>query len=203
MIRALLVLLSLTTIYFGSRVILLTESVEVVGNSHFTAKQIKKAAKLEVGKPWLWAWNFDLNDLRNDPWIISAKLEKPEMRKLSVVIKERKSIANIQRANSIYGISQDGLLLPNAPTMKPLLVGEAQENMTEVLSLIKLFPGVNEIHFGTSGYRVKTADLNIWAATVPELQRLAKAKTIKSSPKKGDTDTRNISAYPWGVSLDR
>jgi len=209
MVRALLAALLLATLGVGSRVVLPVEQIEVVGNKQLSSTHIQKITGLRPGEPWLWAWPFKLRPLLDNPWVLSATLERPAPGRLRIVLQERSSVANILLDNRRLGLSPDGVLLPDAPPQTPLLVGRGEIPLDDLLQLVQTFPGAKQIRYDVGGYQVLGERLNVWGRSVKELQDWAKVRRI------GKSDASPVLAHPavgsdgpvyvysWGVSARR
>ncbi|RIH86442.1 Cell division protein FtsQ [Meiothermus luteus] len=204
--RVLLLLLLLASLATGSQVVLPVEEVEVVGNQQLSPDYIRQVTGLEVGSPWLWAWPYRLQPLLQNPWVRTAQLERPAIRRLRIVLEERKSIANLRLGPELYGLSADGVLLPGAPRQAPLLVGQGQPPLADLVLLVQTFPQAERIRYGVGGYQVEKGNLRVWGRTVRELQDWAKASRIGPSAAINPLrppDAGRIYVYSWGVSARR
>lgn len=209
MIRALLLALLLASLGVGSWVVWPIEQVEVVGNKQLSPAQVQQFTGLRPGDPWLWAWPFKLRLLLNNPWVLSATLERPAPGRLRIVLQERIAVANILIDNKRMGLSQDGLLLPDAPPRTPLLLGRGEIPLNDLLQLIKTFPHAKQIRYDVGGYQILGERYNVWGRSVKELQDWAKVSRI------GKSDASSALAHPavgsdgpvyvysWGVSARR
>ncbi len=209
MIRAVLLGLLLASLGIGSFVVLPIQEVEVVGNQQLTDAEIRQASGLEPGRPWLWAWPYKLEPLWHNPWIKSATLERPAPGRLRIVLVERTPVASLIKGVRRYGLSDDGVLLPDAPAKSPLLEGRGEIPAADLLLLIQTFPNAERIRYSVGGYQVLAPNLNVWGKSVRELQDWAKVSRI------GKSDASNPLAHPdapsdsrfyvysWGVSARR
>lgn len=209
MMRALLAALLLATIGVGSWVVLPIEEIEVVGHKQLSPSQVQQITGLKPGEPWLWAWPFRLEPLLQNPWVLSATLERPAPGRLRIVLQERTSVANILIGKKRLGLSRDGLLLPDAPPQTPLLEGRGEIPLSELLRLVQAFPEAKRIRYDVGGYQILGDKLNVWGKNAEELQDWAKLRTISKSdagpvlahPTAGSYSA--IYVYSWGVSARR
>ncbi|GIW24484.1 cell division protein FtsQ/DivIB [Meiothermus sp.] len=209
MIRAVLVALLLASLGVGSYVVLPIEEVEIVGNRQLSQAEIEQLTGLEPGRPWLWAWPYRLEPLQKNPWVKSAVLERPAPGRLRIVLEERTPVAHLLRDRRRYGLSQDGVLLPDAPAWGPTLEGRGELPMADLLLLIQTFPEARRIRYTVAGYQVLAANLNIWGKNVRELQDWAKLRRMVKSDASnplahpGALSESRIYVYSWGVSARR
>ena len=222
MIRFVLVLLGLGTLLVASRVLLPVEKVEVVGNRQLLEGEVQAITGLQVGVPWLWAWPYKLEALKQNPWVLSARLERPKLGQLRITLQERVSVASVGLKDSKVGISADGVLLPGAAPKTPFLEAVPDRDYTDLLTLAAVFPDAVRIHQDAAGYRVWGPNLNIWSSNVRELQDWAKGRRIGRSeavtqpipaasgglaaaPAHSDANASigRLSLYSWGVSVNR
>ena len=209
MIRAVLIVLLLASLGVGSYVVLPIEQVEVVGHKQLSLAEVQQITGLKPGRPWLWAWPSRLEPLLENPWVLSATLERPAPGQLRIVLEERTSIANLIQNNQRYGLSSDGVRLPGAPAQSPLIEGRGEPPMMDLLLLIKAYPDAKVIHYGVGGYRIQTPDHNVWGQRVKDLQDWAKlrriGKTGANNPlaQSGFLSVSSIYMYSWGVSIRR
>lgn len=217
MIRFMLMLLFLGTLGVASRVLLPVDKVEVVGNHHLLVGEVQALTGLHVGTPWLWAWPYRLEILKQNPWVISARLERPGVGQLRVVLEERASVASVGLKDGKVGISADGVLLPGAGPKMPFLEAVPDGDYTELLALARAFPDALRIHADASGYRVIGPNLNLWSSNVRELQdwakgrRIGRSDAVKVQPQDPATPAHpdatasvsRLNLYSWGVSANR
>ncbi|MCS7194481.1 MAG: FtsQ-type POTRA domain-containing protein [Meiothermus sp.] len=205
-LRALLGLLLMASLAVGSRVALPVEEVEVVGNRQLSPGYVRQVTGLEVGSPWLWARPQQLQPLLQNPWVKAARLERPAPGRLRIVLEEREPIASLRLGPELYGLSADGVLLPGAPQRAPLLLGQGQAPLADLLLLVQTFPDAERIRFGVGGYQVEKGELKVWAKNVRELQDWAKASRIGPSAATNPlrpSGAERIYVYSWGVSARR
>lgn len=209
MIQALLAALLLATIGVGSWVVLPIEEIEVVGHKQLSPSQVQQITGLKPGEPWLWAWPFRLGPLLKNPWVLSATLNRPAPGRLRIVLQERTSVANILIGKKRLGLSQDGLLLPDAPPQTPLLEGRGEIPLSDLLLLVQTFPEAKRIRYDVGGYQILGDNLNVWGKSAQELQDWVKLRRIGKSdaspvlahPAVGSYGTLYV--YSWGVSARR
>ncbi|WP_018465772.1 cell division protein FtsQ/DivIB [Calidithermus timidus] len=195
MIRSLLALLTLATLGIGSRVVWPVERVEVVGNIQLSDSQVRAITGLEVGTPWLWAWPKRLEALRANPWVRSARLERPAIGQLRIVLEERKALATLVLGGMEWGLSDDGTLLPNPPETPIRVEGLGSIRLSDVIAIVKALPNATSIRYTPAGYTVRGKGFEVWAATATELQKWAsERKSLANKP---------TYLYPWGESKSR
>lgn len=209
MIRAVLIALLLASLGVGSYVVLPIEQVEIVGNRQLSRPEIEQLTGLKPGRPWLWAWPARLEPLKKNPWVESAVLERPALGRVRIVMQERTSLASIYMGQQRYGLSSDGVLLPDAPLRGPMIEGRGELPITDLLLLIQTFPDALRIRYSVAGYQVLTPSLNVWGRNVKELQDWAKVRKMvrsdASNPlaQPGPSPKSRIYVYSWGVSVRR
>lgn len=194
-IRSLLGVLSLGVLFMASQVVLPVEEVVVAGNQHLSAEEVLETTGLKAGTPWLWAAPRNLQTLLANPWVKNARLEKPAPGQLRIKLYERKQIATLRSADGDLGLAFDGMLLPGAPRLPPLIEGTGKPPVKDLVQLVKLFPGATTIRFSSAGFRIEGPSLKVWGANVKELQRWAKEHKMDTSAA--------VHVYPWGESESR
>lgn len=212
MIRALLITLGLASLLMASRVILPIESVQVVGNQQLKTSDIKKRTGLEVGSPWLWAWPYRLNTLKQNPWVLKANLERPQPGVVRIVLEERKIIAHLESHPQKLGLSADGVLLRNAPQNGPQIASEVDFPTAEMVQVVRAFPYGERIRYDRAGFTVEGSGVKVWGRTAQQLQKIAKSDTMMGSALRTNSVTptqgsplgkTSVYVYPWGVSKRR
>ena len=212
MIRALLVFLGMASLLMASRVVLPIEAVQIAGNQQIKSADIKKNTGLEVGSPWLWAWPYRLNTLKQNPWVLKVHLERPEPGVVRIVLEERKIIAHLESHSQKLGLSADGVLLRNAPQKGPQIANEVDFLTTEMVQVVRAFPYAERIRYDRAGFTVEGRGVKVWGRTASELQKIAKSDTMVGSalransttPAQGSqVGTTSVFVYSWGVSKHR
>lgn len=223
MIRTVLVLIFAGTLLVASRVLLPVGKVEVVGNRQLLEGEVRAVTGLQVGVPWLWSWSYRLEGLKANPWVVSARLERPRVGELRIVLQERTSVASVGLKDSKVGISADGALLPGAAPKTPLLEAVPDGNYTDLLMLAEAFPDAVRIRQDAAGYQVWGPNLNVWSSNVRELQdwakgrRIGRSEAVKPQPQPAAQGAKDaaparpdatasvsrLSLYSWGVSANR
>ncbi len=207
MVRALLWFLLLAALGIGSRVALPIEEVEVVGLRHLSAEAVQQITGLKPGQPWLWAWPYRLEPLRQNPWVKTAILERPALGRLRIVLEERSPVAHLVQRQRRYGLSPEGVLLPDAPAKGPFLEGRGEAPIADLLALVAIFPQAERIRYDVGGYQVLGPSLNVWGRNVSELQDWAQARKMgRSDAKTLPPDVllgSRIYVYSWGVSAQQ
>lgn len=195
MIRGLLALLTLAALGVGSWVVWPVERVEVVGNVQLSDRQVRALSGLEVGTPWLWAWPKRLEALRANPWVRSARLERPAIGELRIVLEEREALATLVREGREWGLSADGVLLPDPPKTRTRIEGLGSPRLNDLIAIAKAFPNATSIRYTPAGYTVRGEGFEVWAATAEALKKWAKdRKSLAKQP---------TYLYPWGESKSR
>lgn len=195
MIRGLLALLTLVALGVGSRVVWPVEQVVVAGNAQLSDAEVRSITGLEAGTPWLWAWPHALEPLRANPWVRSARLERPAIGELRVVLEERKALATLVREGREWGLSGDGVLLPDPPKTRTRIEGLGTPRLAELIAIVKTLPNATAIRYTPAGYTVRGEGFEVWAATAEELKKWAKdRKSLANKP---------TYLYPWGESKSR
>lgn len=195
MIRSLLALLTLAALGIGSRVVWPVERVEVVGNVQLSDAQVRAVTGLEVGTPWLWAWPNRLEALRANPWVRSARLERPAIGQLRIVLAERKALVTLVLEGAEWGLSGDGVLLPNPPKTPTRVEGTGSIRFNDIITIAKALPNATSIRYTPAGYTVRGEGFEVWAATAAELQKWASdRKSLANKP---------TYLYSWGESKSR
>jgi cell division protein FtsQ len=195
MIRALLALLTLLALGVGSRVVWPVGQVVVTGNVRLSDAEVRSITGLEAGIPWLWAWPNRLEALRANPWVRSARLERPAIGELRVVLEEREALATLVLGGVEWGLSGDGVLLPDPPRTPTRIEGVGSPRLNDLITIAKALPNATSIRYTPAGYTVRGEGFEVWAATASELQEWAKdRKSLANKP---------TYLYPWGESKSR
>lgn len=189
MIAVFLLGLLLATLGVASYVVWPIERVEVVGNKQLSPPQVIELTGLQVGSPWLWAWDLRLGRLRQDPWIAAARLERPSPGQIRLIIKERFAVAHLEDGR---GIGYDGVVLPGARPAGPAVRGSGPLPASLVLSLIKAVPNADKITYSHSGFSISRAGRTVWSASHDALLKFSR------SPKAPPFTRAYV--YSWGVS---
>jgi cell division protein FtsQ len=172
-----------------------------VGNTQLKAAAIRSRTGLEAGGAWLWAWNHTLNGLRHDPWVLAARLERPKLGVVRVVIKERKTIAHLESSQQGLGLAADGTLLPNAPLSGPQIAGDMDFPRADMVTVVQAFPTAERIRYDRAGFSVEGPGVKVWGKTAKELQKIAKGDRIMNGTAGGSKES--VFVYSWGVSKRR
>ena len=181
--------LLLATLGVASYVIWPIEKVEVAGNQHLSPPQIIKLTGLEVGSPWLWAWDLRLDRLRQNPWVAAAQIERPTPGQIRLVIQERSAVAHLEDGR---GIAYDGVVLPGARPTGPMIRGSGPLPTSLVLSLVKAVPDADKVSYSHSGFSISRAGRTIWSASHDALLKFSRSPKVPSFTK--------AYVYTWGVS---
>ncbi|AEB12187.1 FtsQ-type POTRA domain-containing protein [Marinithermus hydrothermalis] len=196
MSRLLVAVLALATAYVASLVVLPIEKVEVVGTAHLTKPEVQRLTGLYPGESWLWATSFKLRALRADPWVKAARIERPALGVVRVVVTERVPVATLVRGKEErLGLAGDGTVLPGAPRVGPEIQGFGPDRTREALEIVRLFPDATSIHYTPAGFSVNWQGRKLWAPDARSLRAVADRARMSASTE--------YYAYTWGVSLRR
>lgn len=169
------------------------DRVEVLGNAHYSAEQIKQIAGVHEGSAFFRVTRWQAAGLLRDPWIAKARIYKHYPDTVSITVWER-SPAVIQ-GETIYAL--DGTVLPDAPTEQSLikLEGWGELNIKEALELVNLLvefePKV--VSYSPAGYEIELADTVVYTPNVEVLKMNWSALLSQRGSR--------LAVYPWGVSI--
>ncbi len=187
-----LVLASLfaATLYVASLVLFPVESVVVEGNRHLQKQEILARTQLHAGEPWLWVGNGHLKALRQDPWVAEARLEKPRIGEVRLILREREPFLPLADGNAL---ATDGTVLPGgAPMAKgPQVEGQGPLPVQDLLALARAYPEATRLRYTPAGFWVETPQ---GVAFAPEARLLV--KYAQAGAPKG-----KVYLYSWGVSV--
>ncbi|ULR39926.1 FtsQ-type POTRA domain-containing protein [Thermus sp. NEB1569] len=188
--RLLLALLLAATIYVASLVLFPVEHIVVMGNQHLKTEEILARTQLYAGEPWLWIRSDRLQGLRRDPWVAEARLEKPRVGEVRLILREREPFLPLADGNAL---ATDGTVLPGgAPMAKgPRVEGEGPLPVQDLLALARAYPEATRLRYTPAGFWVETPQ---GVAFAPEAQLLI--KYAQAGVPKG-----RVYLYSWGVSV--
>lgn len=188
--RSLLVLLLLGTLYVASLVLFPVERVEVVGLKHLKEAEVLARTGLFPGEAWLWVGPSRLRPLLQDPWVAEARLEKPKVGEVRLLVRERTPFLPLADGSAL---AQDGTLLPGgAPWAKgPRVEGQGPLPKEALLALARAYPEAQRLRYTPAGFWVEFGEGSLFA---PDPQFLLKYAQV-GRPKGA------VYLYSWGVSV--
>ncbi|MFN3179170.1 MAG: FtsQ-type POTRA domain-containing protein [Thermus sp.] len=188
--RVLLALLLAATLYVASLVLFPVEHIAVAGNKHLKTEEILARTRLYVGEPWLWIGASRLQDLRQDPWVAEARLEKPRVGEVLLVLREREPFLPLADGNAL---ATDGTLLPGGARLAkgPRVEGQGPLPVQDLLALARAYPEAIRLRYTPAGFWVETPQ---GVAFAPEARLLV--KYAQAGGPKG-----RVYLYSWGVSV--
>ncbi|WP_051963593.1 cell division protein FtsQ/DivIB [Deinococcus misasensis] len=194
-IRLLVVMLISVTLLVASWFILPVRKTEISGLRHLKNEEVVKLVHGKPGDPWLWIARFRLKALENHPWILSASVVKTFPSDVKVSIVERVPVARLLKEGHEVVLSADGVELPGAPRVGPLIKTEGKLNIQQALEVAFLLrsEGVQVVELTPAGIRMKLGDSTVWADSVDSLRKYMSSVKMKRG--------KNIHIYPWGVSV--
>ncbi|OLV16516.1 cell division protein FtsQ/DivIB [Deinococcus marmoris] len=177
-------------------------TVEVTGEQHLDAGQVRELAGLTPDFGWLYYGAWRARGLLADPWVLSAAVTRrfPDM--VTVQVNERRPVARWQKANgTVVGLALDSTVLPTTPEENaglaalPLIQGWGPSRLGDALKVLGALGGYNveSVAYTPTGLRVKLPAGSVWSGDLKSL--LKYAGSIGMYPK------QNINIYPWGVSV--
>ncbi len=193
--RLVLVLLLGVTLYIASLVIWPIEELYLDGNSHLDRGQILALTDIYPGDPWLWATNRKLRSLRDSPWVLEARMERPRIGVLRIVIRERVPVATLYTSEGPVGLAVDGTRLPGAKSSGPVIEGFGEDRTMEALQVAALIPAAEHITYNPAGFTVDWGGRRLWIRSLEYLRMwLPHVSSIRGS---------DVAIYSWGVSIRR
>ena len=195
MSRLVLAFLLGATLYVASLVAWPIEQIEVVGIAHLERARVLEVADLYPGDPWLWATSGRLEALRNDPWVLEARLERPRVGAVRIVVRERVPVATLATAEGSVGLAADGTRLPGAEPTGPLIEGFGNDRTLEALQIAALLPTAERIAYNPAGFTVDWEGRHLWIRNLENLRVwLPRVNMIRGN---------DVAIYSWGVSIRR
>ncbi|WP_114313298.1 cell division protein FtsQ/DivIB [Thermus caldifontis] len=187
--RLLLASLFAATLYVASLVLFPVDKVVVEGNRHLQKEEILARTRLYAGEPWLWVGNGRLEALRQDPWVAEARLEKPRIGEVRLVLREREPLLPLADGNAL---ATDGTVLPGGAHLAkgPRVEGQGPLPVQDLLALARAYPEATRLRYTPAGFWVETPQ---GVAFAPEAQLLV--EYAQAGGPKG-----RIYLYSWGVS---
>ena len=189
-----LLLLALTTIFVGSRYYPLIERIEIVGAAHRSPQGIADLAQVAYGQPLLWVTRGSVKNLTQDPWILSASVERRLPHTLRITVRERVPVAT----DGEQGYAIDGTVLKGVSDAQIAdsvrLDGWGTSRLDEALELTELLADrdLKMISYTPAGFNLNFVNST---AFVPSVNAL---KTHWSSF--ASQQGTRAAVYPWGVS---
>lgn len=192
LMRFLLASLLLATLYVASLVLFPVEEVEVVGLKHLRREDVLARTGLYPGEAWLWVRPSRLAPLRQDPWVVEARLEKPRPGAVRLLLREREPFLPLADGSAL---AKDGTLLPGgAPlALGPRVEGQGPLPKADLLALAEAFPKAKRLRYTPAGYWVEVEGLTLFA---PEVRFLLEYAQAGAPLREG-----RIYLYSWGVSV--
>ncbi len=193
--RFVLALLLGATLYVASLVAWPIERVEVAGNAHLERARVLELADLYPGDPWLWATQGRLKALRNDPWVLEARLERPRVGAVRIVVRERVPVATLETPEGPVGLAADGTRLPGAQPTGPVIEGFGHDRTLEALQIAALMPTAKRIAYNPAGFTVDWEGRHLWIRNLENLRVwLPRVNMMRGN---------DVAIYSWGVSIRR
>jgi cell division protein FtsQ len=193
--RLVLVLLLGATLYVASLVVWPVEQVVVAGHVHLDRQAVLALADLYPGDPWLWATNHSLARLRADPWVLEARLERPRIGVVRIVVRERVPVATLQTPAGLVGLAADGTRLPGAEPTGPVIEGFGEDRTLEALQIAALLPDAERISYNPAGFTVDWEGRHLWIRSLENLRVwMPRVNMIRGN---------DVAIYSWGVSIRR
>lgn len=194
-IRILVVMLVTVTLLVASWFILPVQNAQIEGLSHLSRPEVLGLANARPGDPWLWIARFRLQALQNHPWVLSAKVTRVFPSDVRLNIVERVPVARLLKGTHEVVLSVDGIELPEAPRVGPLIKAEGKLNIQQALEVAFLLrhEGIEVVELTPAGIRMKLRDSSVWADSVDSLRKYMSSVKMKRG--------KNIHIYPWGVSV--
>ena len=193
--RFVLAVLLGATLYVASLVVWPVERVEVAGNAHLDRERVLQLADLYPGDPWLWATQGRLEALRSDPWVLEARLERPRVGAVRIVVRERVPVATLETPEGPVGLAADGTRLPGAVPVGPVVEGFGEDRTLEALQIAQLLPAAERIGYSPAGFTVDWEGRHLWIRNLENLRVwLPRVKEMRGN---------DVAIYSWGVSIRR
>jgi cell division protein FtsQ len=191
LMRTILALLLLATLFVASLVLFPVEKVEVVGLEHLKEAHVLARTGLHEGEAWLWVSANRLAPLLQDPWVAEARLEKPRPGEVRLFVRERKPLLPLGDGSAL---AEDGTLLPGgAPLARgPRVEGQGPLPKEELLRLARAYPRAKALRYTPAGFWVELKETTLFAPEARFLLEYAQAKGALGS---------QVYLYSWGVSV--
>ncbi|WP_038057097.1 cell division protein FtsQ/DivIB [Thermus amyloliquefaciens] len=188
--RLVLALLLAATLYVASLVLFPVETVVVEGHRHLPKEEILNRTQLYPGEPWLWVGDGRLKALRQDPWVAEARLEKPRVGEVRLVLREREPFLPLADGNAL---ATDGTVLPKGAGVAkgPRVEGQGPLPVQDLLALARAYPEATRLRYTPAGFWVETPQGVAFAPEARLLVEYAQAGVPKGK----------VYLYSWGVSI--
>lgn len=195
--RLMLTLLLLLLVLLVSRFYPRIERVHVSGAVHYSEADVLRLAGVRVGEPLLWVTTRQLGRLKNDPWILGARVLRRWPDTLYVEVTERTPV--LAKGATAYAL--DGTVLPDAtPAERAQAVtlrGWGPDRSREALAILRLVadrqPQV--LSYAPSGFTVSFAGSSLYTPDA-ELLRAHWSAFVEQQ-------ADSVAVYPWGVSVQQ
>ncbi len=173
-------------------------SIQVSGQKQLSENQIKNLAKASVGSGWLYYTKNKAKHLLSSPWVKSATITKRFPDILNIVVMERTPLARWQTTDGKFmAVSADGMVMPNVQGLEklPLIKGWGPDRYLEAIRLIQSLNkyNVQSVTYTPAGLSIKLPSGTIWTGDPQFLFKYAGSISMYKD--------KNISIYPWGVSV--
>lgn len=189
-VRAMLALLLLATLYVASLVLFPVEEVTVEGLRHLKREEVLARTGILPGEPWLWLTARRLNPLLQDPWVASARMEKPGPGQVRLLLRERTPFLPLPGGDAL---AEDGTLLPGGGPLArgPRVEGKGPLPVQDLLALARAYPGAQRLRYTPAGFWVELPQARIFAPNVRLLLEYAQSARPEGQ----------VYVYSWGVSV--
>ena len=177
-------------------------SVEVTGERHLSAAQVRELAGLSPGFGWLYYGAWRARGLLDNPWVRSAVVTRRFPDTVSVEVREREPVARWRKSSgTVVGLASDGTVLAVSPGRSadfqglPFIDGWGPSRLPDALKVLDALGGYNveSVAYTPTGLRAKLPSGTVWSGDLKSL--LKYAGSIGMYPK------QTINIYPWGVSV--
>ncbi|HEX2863114.1 MAG TPA: FtsQ-type POTRA domain-containing protein, partial [Deinococcales bacterium] len=198
--------------------------VFVSGTHHLNPDRVAALAHATAGEPWLWVTRGRAAALLDDPWVLSASVEKRFPGRVTIRVVERVPVAVYSRSgDETRVVSEDGTPLPGAakpalhlagwggscPGSKP---GRSCFQLSLQIAKLLRSLGVNAVTASPTGFTALGGGLEVWMDSVDSLLLHGGGVTmVKSLSAVGSGGNRSgsqpgaarvrVNVYPWGVSV--
>lgn len=181
----------LLAVWFGLPI----RSVRVEGNRALSSARVAELAGVRKGFGWVYYGAWRASALEQHPWVRGATLTRVFPDTVVVRVEEREPAARVVRDGREVVIAWDGVELPGAKPLGPLLSGWGPDRTDEAIAAARLLAryNVNSVDYTPSGLTVKTAAGTVWSGSLASLQKYAAGVTMNPG--------KRVNIYPWGVSV--
>ena len=203
--RGIVLLTVLTLVLVGAAVgawyALPLKTVQISGNQHLSAKQVKTLSGLSRKTPmgWLYYGAWRAGGLIQEPWIASARITRVFPDRVNVAITERIPVAQVITPDGKTSVvAGDGTVLPGAAPTGPIISGWGPDRTGEALYAAKAFSryNVESVKYTPTGITLQTGQGSIWSGSLALLLKYGQASETQAQ-------SGRINIYPWGVSVQR